>query len=91
MNKEQINLIIAKYRKLSASIESRNEEKAYQYERFADFIKENLEQYEDDSYETEEDLLDDFNEAEAEEDVQWNAMFPDGDEDDSITDYLMRN
>ena len=89
MQKDQIQEIITKYRKLAAA--SCDDEKIYKYERFADFIEENIEIYEDDEYcESEEDMLDSFNEAEAEIDAQWAAMFPEGDDDDSITDYLTR-
>ena len=45
--------------------------------------------FEDDEYcETEEHLIDNFNEVEAEVDAQWDSMFPEGDDDDSITDFL---
>ncbi|MDR1897702.1 MAG: hypothetical protein LBR10_13015 [Prevotellaceae bacterium] len=88
MQKEQILSIAAKYRKLAASLESHDEEKAYKYDSFADDIEDNIDIYEDEYYQTEEDLLDDFNEAQAEIDYQWKTMFPDGDNDDAITDFL---
>ncbi|MDR2970683.1 MAG: hypothetical protein LBU83_01960 [Bacteroidales bacterium] len=88
MQKEEIEAIIAKYQNLAGTTD---DEKAAQYERFAGYIEENITIFEDDDYyETEEDLLDDFNAAVAEIDAQWEAMFPEGDEDDSITDFLTR-
>jgi len=60
-----------------------NDDKIYQYERFADFVEDNIEIYENDEYcETEEDLMENFNEVEAETDAQWDSMFPDGRDDD---------
>jgi len=89
MQREEIEKIIAKYRKLANA--SFDDDKIYQYERFADFVEDNIEIYEDDEYcETEEYLIDNFNEVEAEVDAQWDAMFPEGDDDDSITDFLTR-
>jgi hypothetical protein len=89
MQKEEIEKIAAKYRRLAGSIESYDEEKANNYMRFADFIEENND-VEDDDDDTEEELFDKFNEAEAEYDAQWDSMFPDGDDDDSITDFLTK-
>jgi hypothetical protein len=88
MEKEQINSIIAKYRKLSGSAYGRDEYKAWKYDHFADYIEDNKDLYEDDYYEAEEDLLTDYNEANAEVDDEWEMMFPEGDDDDSITDFL---
>lgn len=91
MRKEKIQSIATKYRKLATSRYIYNEEEANNYERFADFIEDNSYLYlEDDNYETEQDLLDDFNEAEAEIDAQWDSMFPESNDDDSITDYLTK-
>ena len=87
MQKEEIEGIIAKYRKLAGS--GCDDDSMYQYERFANYVEGNFKLFEeDDYYETEEDLLDDFKEAELEIDAQWESMFPHGDEDDSITDFL---
>jgi len=89
MQREEIERIIDKYRKLANA--SCDDDKIYQYERFADFVEDNIEIYEDDEYcETEEHLMDNFNEVEAEVDAQWDSMFPEGDDDDSITDFLTR-
>jgi hypothetical protein len=91
MKKEQIQAIAEKYRKLACKIEPDDEEKAYEYERFADFIEDNIDIYDDDDYESEADLLTDYNESEAEVDAQWDNIFPEGDEDDSITDFLTQD
>ena len=89
MQKDQIEKIISKYRNLAAS--SCDDEQIYRYERFADYIEDNIEIFEDDEdCETVEHLMESFNEAEAEIDAQRDAMFPEGDDDDSITDYLTR-
>ena len=88
MQRQKLEEIIAKYRNLVDP--SYDEEKMYQYERFADSVEDNIEIYEDDRFETEQDLFDDFNEVEAEVDAQWETMFPEGDDDDFITDLLTR-
>ena len=89
MQKEEIEKVIAKYRKKAGSIY--DDEKSRQYEDFADYIEDNIEMYEENErYETEEDLLDDYHEVEAETDAQWESMFPEGDDDDSVTDYVTR-
>jgi hypothetical protein len=86
MEKEKIEQIIAKYRKLASS--TFDDDKSWQYGHFADSIEDSIEMYEEDYYETEEDLLNDYNEANAEVDAQWNDLFPEGDEGDAITDFL---
>ena len=89
MQKQEIEGIIAKYRKLVNA--SRDDDEIYQYERFANYVEENFNLFEeDDYYETEKDLITDFKEAELEIDAQWESMFPEGDDDDSITDFLTR-
>jgi hypothetical protein len=90
MQKEQVQAIAEKYRKLASSTEQYDDEKANNYERFADYIEEN-DYFEDDYYETEEDLLNDFNETETEIDDAWEMLFPEGDEDDSITDFMTQD
>ena len=87
MQKQELEAIIAKYRKLAGS--TIDGEKAAQYDLFARHVENNFELFEeDDYYEAEEDLLNDFNEQESEIDAQWESMFPEGDDDDSITDFL---
>ena len=92
MTKAEISEIAVKYRNFASSMSARNEEKADYYERFADYLEENdyFDDYDDDFYETERDLLDSFNEMEGETEYQWNNMFPEGDEDDSITDFMTK-
>ena len=81
MQKQDLNSIIAKYRKLAGS--SCDDEKLYRYERFVDHVENNFQLFEEDEYyETEEDLLNDFIEQEAEIDAQWENMFPEGRDDD---------
>jgi hypothetical protein len=92
MKKEEIKDIVAKYRKLATKSHIQlDNEKGDNYDLIAVHIEDNIERFaEDDSYETEEDLLNDFNETESEYYAQLDAMFPNGDDDDSITDYLTR-
>ena len=87
MQRKEIIKIITKYRNLSTS--SCDDEDFFG--RFADYIEDNMELFEEDEfYETEEDLLDSFKRADLEDDVQWDSMFQEGDDDDSITDYLTK-
>jgi hypothetical protein len=88
MQTKELKIIASKYRKLAGSVY--DEEKANKYELFADYIEENDYRFEDDDYETEEDILNDFNEEAAEIEAQWDDMFPEGDDDDSITDFLTK-
>jgi hypothetical protein len=76
MQRDEIKNIIAKYRKKALS--THDEEKSWQIERFAIYLEENITLFEEASYETEGDLIDDFKEAEADMDAQWDAMFPNG-------------
>jgi len=87
MQRKEIIKIITKYRNLSTS--SCDDEDFFG--RFSDYIEDYMELFEEDEfYETEEDLLDSFKRADSEDDAQWDSMFPEGDDDDSITDYLTR-
>ena len=89
MNRIEIETIIAKYRRFSNMLSSEHdEEDAHNVDHLADYLEENIEIFEDDSYETEEDILEDYKEIMEEFGMQWDIMFPIGDEDDSITDYL---
>jgi len=81
MNKEEIEKVIKKYRKLAGS--TFDNEKTHHYEHFADYIEENIENFEeDDYYDSEEDLLDAYHEVESEINAQWDTMFPENDDDD---------
>ena len=78
MQREEIEGIIAKYQKLANS--SSDDDGMFQ--RFVDFIEENAEVFAgDEYYETEKELMEYFNEVEAEVDAQWEAMYPKGDAD----------
>ena len=92
MRKAELKSIIIKYRELANSPldEDFNGDKAHQYECFANYIEENEDDFKNNNYETEEELWERFNEEVAEIDAQWEAMFPEGDEDDSITDFLTK-
>ena len=90
MTREELTEIIKKYRNLARSTERFNEEKANNYERFADYLEDNNHFVDDDYYETEEDLLEEFKEVELEIDAQWDNWFPEGDDDDSISDFLTK-
>ena len=83
MKKQDLESIIAKYRKFAGSL--LNDEEASEYYRFADYVEDYLEQFEDhEFYETEEDLLRDFNEAESEIDPLWEDLYPIDDDDNSM-------
>jgi hypothetical protein len=90
MTEETLDGIIVKYRRLLSAAETQcNEEKAERYESFLDMLENYRDEYlEDDYYEDENDLWHDYNKMVGEIDAQWNTMFPDGDENDAITDFL---
>ena len=92
MTTEGLELSIEKYRELSEKYQSSNDEKSYLYDRCADYIENNMSEFEDGLEDTEDDfkeLWDRFKEVE-EDFGNWDMMFPEGDEDDSITDYLTK-
>ena len=67
MKKEEIEDLIAKYRKKSSQELRYGADKCAYFERVADNIEDNLHIYiDDDFYKTEEDILDDVNEGFAE-------------------------
>ena len=81
MNREEIEKIIAKYRKKAEA--NYGNDKHYYYNRIADHIEDNFDLFEEcDFYESEEDLLNDFETVESEIDAQWDAMYPEGNDDD---------
>ena len=90
MTGEEITEIIEKYRKLAQTTERFNGERAHNYERFADYLEDNNHFVDDDYYETEEDLLEEFKEVESDMGAQWDNWFPEGDDDDSISDLLTK-
>ena len=73
MQRKEIIKLITKYRTLSTS--SCDDEDFFG--RFADYLEDNMELFEEDEfYETEEDLLDSFKQAESKYDAIWDSMFP---------------
>ena len=90
MTEEELRQLIEKYKDLSSECEPEDEEKSRAYERFAEF----LEGYPGHSglsdFENEENLWENFKEAEAEVGNYWEDVVPEGDDDDSITDYLTK-
>jgi hypothetical protein len=89
MQREEIERIIAKYKKYGTS-SIIDDQDSLGYDHFVDYISDNKYLYEEDYYETESDLWDDYNEANAEVDATWKSMFPNEDDDDAITDYVTR-
>ncbi len=92
MTREELEQIIKKYRHLSVKFESRNDNKSQQYERFAEWVDDNIDTFEnvDDFASDEDELWNNFLESE-EESENWDSMFPEGDEDDSITDWMTKD
>ena len=76
MQRKEIKAIIKKYQKLADA--THNDDKCYQYVRFAEYLEENIRNFTDDDYETEEDLLNIFNESESDFDDNWNELLPVG-------------
>lgn len=89
MQKKEIEKVISKYRKKAGS--TFDFEKAHQYTNIADYIEDNLKNFEEDDYfESEEELLDAYHQVELEIDDQWYNIFSEEDEYDTISDYLTR-
>lgn len=63
MERQQIDNLIEKYRKMSTQELKFGEEKCAYYERVADQIEENIYDYYAPIYETEQDIIDDVNET----------------------------
>jgi hypothetical protein len=84
MQKQQLAKIINKHRSLARSAyASEDEEKAEYFERFADYVEDSFDLFEENElYETEEDLLDSFQNSESANDTQLDSAFPEGDDDD---------
>jgi len=86
MRKDQIKTIIKKYKNLSKATYS--DEKKYQYVRFAEYLNEHNSDFKDDSYKTEEELINAFNKAESEFDYHWNEMLSIGDDENSARNFV---
>lgn len=93
MTTEELKEIIVEYRKKSDKVMIINEESAFQLERFADYVENNIETFDDidDEKELWDTFLHDHDEGdESGVDGVWDDYFPEGEEDDSITDYLTK-
>lgn len=92
MTREELEHIIEKYRNLSGNLYSQDEAKSYHFRQFADWLENNIDTFEDvdDFASDEEDLWNNFLEV-VEETENWDSMFPEGDEDDSITDWMTKD
>ena len=92
MTKEELEKIIEKNQNLSSKLYPQNETKSYHFSQFADWIEYNIDTLEDvDDFATdEEELWNNFLEAEAEGE-NWDSIFPEGDDDDSITDWMTKD
>ena len=95
MNRDQIEAIIAKYRRKSHKAEPFDEEESYYYTNVADAIEGNLEQFLDESFETEDDVLYDVREILEASDVMLDIMFDRdedfNDDDDGIGSILSKD
>ena len=87
MTADEFEELIEKYRRLSSKLEIDDDLKSYEYDRFASWLEENKGTFED---EDEDELLFSFREQE-DEGNNWDSMFPEGDEDDSITDWMTQD
>lgn len=72
MDRKQIDELIEKYRKKSTQELKYGEEKCAYYDRLAGQIEESFDEYLDDFYETEEDVIDSINEQFADVDRDYN-------------------
>lgn len=88
MNRNELLRIAEKYKSLSSELERFGEEKAHEYGMFSDWIEDNIDTFDEDDME--EDLLVLFKEQLDANETMWDIMFPEGDEDDSITDFLTK-
>lgn len=89
MTKEELEEIIEKYRNLSSKHYPQNEAKSYQFSQFADWVEDNKDTFEDvDEFANDEDeLWSNFLEVK-EESENFDSMFPEGDDDDLISDWM---
>jgi hypothetical protein len=91
MTTEELQKIIEKYKLLSNRMALEDEEKSFVYDRFAEFLEDYPRHSGLDDSDNEENLWENFHEAEAEVNNYWDVAFPEGDEDDSINDYLTQD
>ena len=91
MTKDELLQLIEKAKNLSLRYEPENEEKSRAFERFAEFLEEPSNYTHLSDFDHEIELWDCFLEAEGEVNNYWDVAFPEGDEDDSITDYFTKD
>lgn len=91
MTREELDQIVEKYRNLSTKFESQDEEKYFAYSRFAEFLEGYPRHSGLSDSDSEETLWEHFKEVEEECGNCWDLMFPNGDEEDSITDWMTKN
>ena len=72
MERVQLNELIEKYRKMSTQELKYGEEKCAYYDQLAGQIEESFDEYLDDFYETEEDIINSINEQFADVDRDYN-------------------
>jgi len=90
MTEEVLLRLIQKSQDLSARCEPDDEEASMAYERFAEFLEDYPRHSGLSDNDDEENLWENFKEAEAEIGNYWDVAFPEDDDDDSITDYLTK-
>ena len=72
MDRKQVEELIEKYRRMGTQELKYGEEKCAYYDRLAGQIEESFDEYLDDFYETEEDIIDSINEQFADVDRDYN-------------------
>lgn len=94
MEREQIKEVIAKYKKMSNQFLRYGEDKCYEYGSIAEAIEENFEEYLDDYYESEEDVLEGVKEELSSYEATLDMMFDRdddfNDDDDGIGSFLSK-
>ena len=78
MTEEELLQLIKKYKNLSIRFDSKDEEKSMAYERFAEFLVDYPNHSGLSDSDTEENLWENFKEAEAEVGNYWEDAFPEG-------------
>ncbi len=90
---DEFDHFMEKYPELDRIINSDYYEDSEQIDRFVEYLENNSSEFIDgieDDYGYEKDAWDHFIEV-MEESENWDSMFPEGDEDDSITDWMTKD
>lgn len=90
MTERELHQLIEKYKSLSIQLEPKDEEKSMVCERFAGFLEDYPQYSSLSDSDTEENLWENFKEAEAEVGNYWDDAFPEGIEEDEIVDWLTK-